>query len=278
MHLHENYKKVMVWFMLLWSDGMTVTEALLQTPASSGSIGIYKLHNDLLLIFVLVLAFVGWMIMRTVVGFKTKEHVEYGINSRARRGFSVHGVLIEVIWTILPGLLLALIAVPSFAVLYGLDVVNGDAIGVTVHVIGRQWYWSYEVSGEVMLGIDTGSYATAFDSYMVSEGMLSLGELRLLEVDSRLVLPVGVGIRFLVSGGDVLHSFAVPSFGIKLDGCPGRINEVVTEVLRMGTFYGQCSELCGVGHAFMPIAVDVVDMGSYIEWLLSMNAFNTAAS
>jgi heme/copper-type cytochrome/quinol oxidase subunit 2 len=242
-------------------DGIWVSSWSLQSPASLSALGIFRLHGDLLVVFAAVLPFVSWFIARLAYGFRVGSSPV-----RLRRGFSVHGVAVEVVWTVLPGVLLALIAVPSFGVLYGLDSFSSGALGVTVHAIGRQWYWAYEVLGELCVDGIASPYAVAFESYMVPESALSFGELRLLEVDSRLVLPVGVGVRFLVSAADVLHCFAIPSFGVKLDGCPGRINEVACQPLRLGTFYGQCSELCGVGHAFMPIVVDVVTVEAYVAW------------
>lgn len=131
---------------------------------------------------------------------------------------------------------------------------------LSVKVVGHQWYWSYEVS--------TSSKDVDFDSYMVNEEDLEVGELRLLEVDNRLLLPVAHHVRFVITSGDVLHSFAVPGLGIKLDACPGRLNEVSTYVKREGVYYGQCSELCGVNHAFMPICVEVTKVSRYLDWLV----------
>ena len=134
--------------------------------------------------------------------------------------------------------------------------------GITIKVIGHQWYWSYEYSDfESQLG------AINFDSYMVPEDELNLGDLRLLEVDNRVVLPVNTHVRVLVTAADVLHSFAVPSLGIKLDACTGRLNQTSLFVLREGVFYGQCSEICGVGHGNMPIVVESVTLDKYIAWI-----------
>ena len=148
-----------------------------------------------------------------------------------------------------------IVGIPSFTLLYGIDeVIESD---VTVKVVGNQWYWSYEYS-DVESEVE-------FDSYMINDDELKIGELRLLEVDNRLVLPVEKHIRLIVTASDVLHSFAVPSFGVKVDGVPGRLNEVSTYVKRLGVYYGQCSELCGVNHSFMPICVEVVSVDDYIK-------------
>jgi cytochrome c oxidase subunit 2 len=154
-----------------------------------------------------------------------------------------------------------IIAVPSFALLYSMDEITDPA--VTLKVIGHQWYWTYEYS----------DYSTAddqsiiFDSYMVAEDDLELGQLRLLEVDNRVVLPVKTHVRVLITAADVLHSWAIPSLGVKCDAVPGRLNQTSIFLNREGVFYGQCSELCGANHGFMPIVVEGVDLEDYISWI-----------
>ena len=134
---------------------------------------------------------------------------------------------------------------------------------VTVKAIGHQWYWSYEYSDYNQ----TDQPAVAFDSYMVPEDDLSPGQLRLLEVDNRIVVPVNTHLRFIITAADVLHSWAVPSLGIKCDAVPGRLNQVPAFIKREGVFYGQCSELCGTNHGFMPIVVEAVPLSDYIAWV-----------
>jgi len=134
---------------------------------------------------------------------------------------------------------------------------------MTVKVAGHQWYWSYEYSDY----ITEDGEALEFDSYMVPDSDLELGQLRLLEVDNRVVVPVDTHIRFIVTGQDVIHDWAVPALGIKIDAVPGRLNQTSVLIQREGTFYGQCSEICGVWHGFMPIAVEAVSMEKYIAWL-----------
>jgi len=154
-----------------------------------------------------------------------------------------------------------IIAVPSFSLLYSVDEIIDPAI--TLKVIGHQWYWSYEYSDYVTQHGDS----IEFDSYMIPESDLQQGQLRLLEVDNRLVLPVNTHIRVVVTSTDVLHCWAIPSFATKLDACPGRLNQTSLYIKREGTYYGQCSEICGINHGFMPIVVDAVSLNDYIDWI-----------
>ncbi len=160
-------------------------------------------------------------------------------------------------WTIIPAIVLILVAFPSLRLLYIIDEVVD--VGVTIKAIGHQWYWAYEYSdykGKIV-----------YDSYMVATGDLPEGGLRLLEVDNRVVLPINTPIRVMVTAADVIHSFAVPSLGVKMDGIPGRLNQINIYIRRPGVYYGQCSEICGANHSFMPIVVEGVLMDKYIEWI-----------
>jgi len=165
-------------------------------------------------------------------------------------------------------IILATIAVPSFALIYALDEVVDPQI--TLKVIGHQWFWSYEYSDFSQ----TLNKTIQFDSYMVSTDDLNAGEIRLLETDNRVVLPTKTHIRVLVTSSDVLHSWAVPSLGVKMDACPGRLNQVSIFIKRDGVFFGQCSELCGVNHGFMPIVVESVPIEKYIKWVLLQTECN----
>jgi len=234
---------------MIYADNMREMQFGIQDPATPLQEGIISFHNDLMIVLVFVVVFVTVILGRTLYIFeerKSKEAVK-----------TVHGTVLEIVWTIIPALVLMVIAVPSFTLLYAVDEVVDPSI--TVKVTGHQWYWSYELS-DIGDGLE-------FDSYMIGEEDLDEGELRLLEVDNRLVLPAETHIRFIVTSGDVLHSFAMPSFGIKMDACPGRLNEVSTFIKRPGVFYGQCSELCGINHSFMPICIEVVKMDEYLNWL-----------
>jgi len=229
-----------------------------QDAASPVMEGIINLHHDLFFFLVLVLVFVMWMLARILLNFSATKH-------NTPSGTS-HGTTIEIIWTITPSIILIIVAVPSFALLYSIDEVL-DGVGVTVKAIGHQWYWSYEyfdyvnpTSGELQTPI-------AFDSYMIPEDLLEVGQFRLLEVDNRVVLPVKTHVRLLISAADVLHSWAVPALGIKVDAIPGRLNQTGTFITREGVFYGQCSEICGVNHGFMPITVEAVPLNKYVSWV-----------
>nr|UQW93852.1 cytochrome c oxidase subunit 2 [Balamuthia mandrillaris] len=187
--------------------------------------------------------------------------VTYLISNRQYR--VTHNLNLEVIWTVIPTLILIIIAIPSFALLYSMDELLEPS--VTVKIIGHQWYWSYEYSDLRPL---VGGESISFDSYMVPDSDLNMGDLRLLKTDCPLILPKETNIRFLITSTDVLHSWAVPSFGIKMDAVPGRLNQTSAFVMECGRYYGQCSELCGVNHAFMPIEICVVEPADYYNWLL----------
>nr|WIF29579.1 cytochrome c oxidase subunit II [Paraechinus hypomelas] len=166
---------------------------------------------------------------------------------------------IETVWTILPAIILILIALPSLRILYMMDEVNDPSL--TMKTLGHQWYWSYEYSDFEDL---------SFDSYMVPTSDLNPGMFRLLEVDNRIVLPTDTTSRILISSEDVLHSWAVPSLGIKTDAIPGRLNQATLMITRPGVYYGQCSEICGANHSFMPITIEAIPLNYFEKWLLSM--------
>ena len=202
---------------------------------------------------VVILIFVMWMLGRTLWHFHwTKNPVPSKI---------IHGTVIEVAWTVTPSLILMIIAVPSFALLYSMDEIVDPSI--TLKAIGHQWYWTYELSDYS----ENDENSIVFDSYMVPEDDLTLGQLRLLEVDNRVVLPIQTHVRVLVTAADVLHSWAVPSLGVKCDAVPGRLNQTSIFLQRPGVFYGQCSEICGINHGFMPIVVEAVPVEKYVSWV-----------
>lgn len=167
-----------------------------------------------------------------------------------------HNVLIEIVWTIIPVIILCFISVPSFELLR--EDTDIDPSEMTIKIVGHQWYWEYSYP-------DNGGFK--FDSYMLDSKKLSAGQKRLLDVDNRVVIPQGTTIRFIVTAADVLHSFAVPSFGVKVDAVPGRVNETYVNVPSTGLYYGQCSEICGVNHGFMPIAIQVVTKEDFAKWV-----------
>lgn len=224
-----------------------------QDPASPIAQGIQDLHHDIFFFIIFILTFVMWMLGRTLWHF---HHSKNPIPSKI-----IHGTALEIAWTVTPSLILMVIALPSFALLYQMDEIVDPAI--TIKAIGHQWYWTYEYS----------DYATAddqslvFDSYMIPEDDLEAGQLRLLEVDNRVIVPVNTHVRVIITAADVLHSWAVPSLGVKCDAVPGRLNQTSFFAQREGVFYGQCSELCGANHGFMPIVVEAVSLEDYISWV-----------
>ncbi|MDA7808965.1 cytochrome c oxidase subunit II, partial [Candidatus Pelagibacter sp.] len=168
---------------------------------------------------------------------------------------TTHNVAVEVLWTLIPCLILIVMAVPSFKILYKQDTI--PKADVTVKAIGYQWYWGYEYPDENII----------FESYMIKEDELKENQPRLLTVDNEVVVPVNKVVKVLITANDVLHAWALPSFGVKRDAVPGRINETWFKAEKVGTYYGQCSELCGIQHAFMPITVRVVTDEEYAIWL-----------
>lgn len=205
--------------------------------------------NDLLLVIIVAITiFVLGLLLYVMWRFNEKR------NPNPSR--TTHNTLIEVLWTVIPVIILVGIAVPSFKLLYFADRI--EEADMTIKAIGRQWYWSYEYP-------DHGNFT--FDAYLVAEEDLQEGQVRLLDTDNPVVLPVDTNIRVLVTASDVLHNFAMPSFGVKLDGVPGRINETWFRITRTGTFYGQCSELCGAGHAYMPITIKAVTPEAFEDWV-----------
>ena len=218
-----------------------------QEPVTPVMEEIVHLH-DILMVIVLViglivLALLGYAVYR----FDAKRNP---IPSKTS-----HHTWLEVVWTTIPVLILLAIAFPSFKLLYFMD--KAENAEMTVKVVGRQWYWHYAYPDD---GFE-------FDSVMVPENEVKDPKLRLLAVDNPIVIPVDTTVRFLLTADDVIHSFAVPAFGIKQDTVPGRVSEVWARVNKEGTYYGQCSELCGSEHAYMPIAVKVVSKEAYQEWL-----------
>lgn len=241
-----------------------------QDPATPIAGRIIEIHHHIFFFLTIILIFVCWMIFRILNSFwsifpEQKHNLstsELNLLTGLSRLKLTHNATIEVIWTLIPSFILILIAIPSFGLLYAMDDIIDPE--VTIKTVGHQWYWSYEYSDYVST---VGKIS--FDSYMIPEAELSLGQLRLLEVDNSVVLPVGVYVRVNVTAADVLHSWAVPSLGIKIDAVPHRINSGIIFLQRTGVFYGQCSEICGVNHGFMPIVVKSVSVDNYLNWINS---------
>ena len=226
-----------------------------QDPATSVMEGMLNLHHDLMFFMILILIFVGWLLYRTIYLFNWNNNKVwfYSTNSNEQYPSDVqHNSLLEIIWTVIPCIILLFISVPSFCLLYAID--DCKVPWWTVKVIGNQWFWTYEINSNLLVN-SLASFEWTFDSYMLLTDSLFVGHFRLLEVDWRLVLPKKCNIRMLVTSTDVLHSWALPAAGIKVDACPGRLNEVYLNMKRDGVFFGQCSEICGINHGFMPIVV-----------------------
>nr|YP_008757610.1 cytochrome c oxidase subunit II [Lepidocampa weberi]AEV44875.1 cytochrome c oxidase subunit II [Lepidocampa weberi] len=200
-------------------------------------------HDHTMLIIMMIVVLVGYMmtsLMFTSLTFR----------------FLLEGQNIEIIWTILPAVILIFIALPSLHLLYLLDEIYSPSL--TIKAIGHQWYWSYEYS-------DFNSIE--FDSYMIPTPDLELNGFRLLEVDNNTPVPFNTQIRILISAADVLHSWTIPSMGIKADATPGRLNQANLFSTRPGLFFGQCSEICGANHSFMPITIESMNTKSFIKWI-----------
>ena len=240
------------------ADAARPWQLMFQDPATPIAEGVMDFHNDLMFVVVFVGIFVGYVLVRCVQLYSSD------INPVPNR--VQHGTVLEIVWTITPALILMCVAFPSFALLYSVDEIVDPA--VTIKAVGHQWYWSYEYSDYVN---DDGEFIN-FDSYMISEDDLlanskDAGKFKLLEVDNRVVLPVQTHIRVIITAADVIHCWGIPSLGIKLDACPGRLNQTSMFIKREGTFYGQCSEICGVNHGFMPIVVQGVSLEDYSTWV-----------
>ena len=220
-----------------------------QKAASESMRDIVAFHDNLLLpIIIAISVFVLFLMLYACVRFRASANP----NPSKR----THNVTVEVLWTLIPCLILIVMAVPSFKILYKQDAI--PKADITVKAIGYQWYWGYEYPDENIF----------FDSYMIETKDLKENEPRLLAVDNELVVPVNKVVKVMITANDVLHAWALPSFGVKRDAVPGRINETWFKAEKVGTYYGQCSELCGIKHAFMPIEVRVVTEEEYQEWLL----------
>ena len=220
-----------------------------QNAASEGMRDIVNFHNNILLpIIIAISVFVLFLMIYACIRFRASRN--------PNPSKTTHNVAVEVLWTLIPCLILIVMAVPSFKILYEQDTI--PKAEVTIKAIGYQWYWGYEYPDENII----------FESYMIKEEDLKENQPRLLAVDNEVVVPVNKVIKVLITANDVLHAWALPSFGVKRDAVPGRINETWFRAEKVGTYYGQCSELCGIKHAFMPITVRVVSEEEYQDWLL----------
>jgi cytochrome c oxidase subunit 2 len=219
-----------------------------QDAASQSMSEIVSFHNNILLpIIIAISVFVLFLMIYTCIRFRASKN--------PNPSKTTHNVAVEVLWTLIPCLILIVMAVPSFKILYKQDTI--PKVDLTIKAVGYQWYWGYEYPDENII----------FESYMIKEEELKENQPRLLTVDNEVVVPVNKVVKVLITANDVLHAWALPSFGVKRDAIPGRINETWFKAKKVGTYYGQCSELCGIQHAFMPITVRVVTDEEYAQWL-----------
>nr|YP_009371242.1 cytochrome c oxidase subunit II [Ozobranchus jantseanus]ARR75363.1 cytochrome c oxidase subunit II [Ozobranchus jantseanus]WOA02263.1 cytochrome c oxidase subunit II [Ozobranchus jantseanus] len=215
----------------------------LQDPITPIMTQLVQFHDHVLIILTLVLTIISFALLTLLTNSFTHRYI-------------YEAQQVEAVWTILPGLILLTLALPSIRLLYIMD--ESFDPSLTIKCIGHQWYWSYEYN-------DFGDIS--FDSYMTPTDELELGDFRLLEVDNRMVVPLSLTTRLMLTSSDVIHSWAVPALGIKLDAIPGRLNQTTFTPFMPGVYYGQCSEICGVNHSFMPIAVEVIDPEDFITWV-----------
>ncbi len=221
----------------------------LQTPVTPVARMIYDFHTELLWITTIISVFVLILLLICIFRFNEKANP---VPSK-----TAHNTVLEIVWTVLPIVILVIIAIPSYRLLFFMDrTTNAE---MTIKVIGNQWFWTYEYPDQEI----------SFDSLPTPDDQIDAakGQHRLLEVDKHVVLPVDTNIRILFTANDVIHAWTVPAFGVKLDNMPGRVNESWMKVEKEGRYYGQCSELCGVDHSYMPIVVDIVSKEKFQEWV-----------
>lgn len=227
----------------------------LQAPATDKMAKIHDFHEMLLYIIVAVSVFVLILLIWVMVRYNRRA------NPTPSR--TTHNTLIEVIWTVVPVAILVVIAIPSFKLLYANERIPPN-IELTIKAIGKQWYWTYEYP-------DNGNFS--FDANMLPDDLAAAqGQPRLLAVDNFVVVPVNTKVRVIVTADSVIHAWTIPAFGVKIDAVPGRLNELWFEVIEPGIYYGQCSELCGARHAYMPIGVKVVTKEEYAAWVAEQQA------
>jgi len=222
---------------------MTWGQLIFQDAASPIILQLISFHDHTLIILTLVISVVSYAILTIILNKFTNRYL-------------LEAQYIETVWTILPAIILLFLAIPSLRLLYLTDEVSNPSL--TLKAIGHQWYWRYEY---------TDFKDVEFDSYIIQTEDLVQGAYRLLEVDNRVTLPINTDIRILVTAADVIHSWTVPALGIKVDAIPGRLNQLSVSINIPGIYYGQCSEICGANHSFIPICVEAINLKSFTKWL-----------
>jgi len=224
---------------------MTWGQLLIQDAASPIILQLISFHDHTLIILTLVITVVSYAFITLIINSITNRYL-------------IEAQQIETIWTIVPAIILIFLALPSLRLLYLTDEIRNP--NLTLKAIGHQWYWRYEYTDFSNIDID---------SYITQPTDLQPGEYRLLEVDNRIPLPINLETRVLVTAADVIHSWSVPSLGVKVDAVPGRLNQLGFTITIPGIYYGQCSEICGANHSFIPIAIEAINLKSFINWIKS---------
>lgn len=262
-----------------------------QYPATFLMDRIINLHHFIMFFIVIIIFFVFSLIFLILQYFTFNNDLNFKDFLKLKDINNVnisHGSFLEIVWIIIPTLVLLFIAIPSFSLLYSMDL--HDDCYILLSVIGHQWYWSYEClikteylpythmfSDRRIDFLNFSHLKFKFDSYIVETSDLKNGELRLLETTNPVVLPIDVGVKVLITADDVIHSWAIPALGVKMDALPGRLNQIYLEINRCGHFYGQCSEICGVNHGYMPIsiyAVELKDFFKYVDFMTNSFYYN----
>lgn len=256
-----NFNLFNFFFILLVCDSPDFYQTGFQDPASSTMEGIYVFNKHLLFVIIAIVLMVGWLMYSILVNYN-----EFDISEKSN---FTHSNVLEIVWTSIPAIVLLTLASPSFTLLYSLDEISTPEL--SLKILGHQWFWSYEISD--FNSCTNSSQVLKYSSYMLTNELLQenefVGFFRVLETNKKVVLPTNTHIRLLVSAVDVLHSWTIPSFGLKVDACPGRLNQVNLFIKRFGYFFGQCSEICGVNHGFMPIALVALPSYQYHVLILT---------
>jgi cytochrome c oxidase subunit 2 len=255
----QNYFFVSYWL----GDGALSYQLGFQDPATTSMEGIHLFNLHLLFVIIGIVLLVAWLMVVILTNFTEID------NSKVAN--FTHSNTIEIVWTSIPALILLSLASPSFSLLYSMDEISNPEL--TLKILGHQWYWTYEISdfSKFVCLSDDSSSTFKFSSYMLTEEAIKesnlIGFFRNLETNKRVALPTNTHLRLLITSVDVLHSWTIPSFGVKVDACPGRLNQANLFIKRFGLFFGQCSEICGVNHGFMPIVVYALPSLQYNHFL-----------